>query len=53
MVLGFVLFFFNKRVMKKEEQDENSTYTANAKNGEKIMVTWSLLPFAFHVISLT
>ena len=62
MILEF--FFFGKATCYVEEKrEEDSTYTANvkmptykwkrqpenAKNGGKIMVTWSLLPCAFHL----
>ena len=61
MVLGFL--FPQTIFFVEEKREENSTYTANAKmptimwkrqpanakNGGKIMVTWSFLPFKFHV----
>ena len=63
MVLGY---FFMQTTFYVEE---HFTYTAtgkyalscrngkrqpaNVENGRKIMVTWSLLPFSFHVNALT
>ena len=47
MVLGYFLSANNFLCRRKRE--ENFTYTANEEDGAKIVVTWSLLPFAFDV----